>query len=121
MQGRYAKPVDASPVACSALGCSSLATIIHDQKPYCGKHALEFLEANSAAKAHPAHQIENDDGSEKQQLKNDSLGSHPFGKVGDCEEGPQQGTQKAEGETTLGEHHKLHPTAVSAVLDITGS
>ena len=36
---------DPTPISCSAPLCGSLATIIHDEKPYCGRHALEVLEA----------------------------------------------------------------------------
>jgi len=32
---------DPAPVACSAQGCASAASIIHMGAPLCGKHALE--------------------------------------------------------------------------------
>lgn len=35
----------ALPPTCAAEGCSKLATLIHRNVPFCGKHALEQLES----------------------------------------------------------------------------
>lgn len=37
------------PPSCAAENCSALATLFHHGKPYCGKHALELLEAGERA------------------------------------------------------------------------
>jgi len=33
------------PAPCAIAGCGAAATILHRSKPYCGKHALELIEA----------------------------------------------------------------------------
>ena len=33
------------PAPCSVPRCGGAATILHRSKPYCGKHALELIEA----------------------------------------------------------------------------
>jgi hypothetical protein len=38
-----------APPICEAESCSALATLYHHEKPYCGKHALELLEAGERA------------------------------------------------------------------------
>lgn len=40
--------LDKPPVDCSVEQCGEQATIMHRSKPYCGKHALELLEAGEA-------------------------------------------------------------------------
>jgi hypothetical protein len=39
------KEEPAAPPICADGNCSALATLYHHGKPYCGKHALELLEA----------------------------------------------------------------------------
>lgn len=46
MAVRYSSKLeDPQPVVCSVPGCGSDSTILHELKPYCGKHALAALEA----------------------------------------------------------------------------
>jgi hypothetical protein len=44
--------LDHEALACSTKGCSRLASIIHENEPYCGKHALEkwHLEEEAACR-----------------------------------------------------------------------
>ena len=45
MAVRYSSKLeDPQPVVCSIPGCGSDSTILHELKPYCGKHALAALE-----------------------------------------------------------------------------
>jgi hypothetical protein len=33
-----------APIPCAAADCTNFATIMHEEIPYCGKHALDSLE-----------------------------------------------------------------------------
>ena len=85
---------DPTPLSCSAPHCGSLATIIHDDKPYCGKHALDALEAKesrpaarpSVADPEAATDEPKECGSDKSKLKAGPGEPQSFVQIGDQKE-----------------------------------
>ena len=85
---------DPVPISCSAPLCGSLATIIHGEKPYCGRHALAALEAEqptSVAKSSvPEPETATDEPKESRSHKTDHEAGpgepQPFIQIGDQKE-----------------------------------
>lgn len=85
---------DPTPMCCSAPNCGSLATIIHDDKPCCGKHALEAFAARayrpavlaSVAEPEPATDEPKECWGEKSKLEAHPGEPQSFVQIGDQQE-----------------------------------
>ena len=75
-----------SPPRCSDRNCLAPATIIHDDKPYCGKHALARAKWPSSAKSKPTVKGPTGQWNKKRELEADPVEPRAFSKVGDDEE-----------------------------------